>query len=365
MLLFSRRRCLVSAASLVCLAGFILSGCDDGGVLPQTSQTVTPGGNAETSPGSAKDYLFCLWNVENLFDDKNDGRNGQGDKEYDAWLSSQPDMLRLKLSKLTDALLEMNGGKGPDILAVVEVESVRAAELLKWALNSRLADPSLHYQHVLMKEVAIGRHIAPAIITRLPVVADRTRQLGARHHRILEGRVVVDGQELIVVAAHWTSRLREENVKQRLEYGDKIHGAMSAIYHANPAADFLVCGDFNDTPQDPSVAQRLRAVADSRQATVGASQLTMLNLFGDKAPAVYGTHNHNGRWYIFDQIAVSPGMLDSVGWNVDPASARTVKLARPDDAKGRPWRFGDANDTAPRGYSDHFPVTARLRVVGP
>jgi hypothetical protein len=27
-------------------------------------------------------YLFCLWNVENLFDDQNDGRKGQGDKEY-------------------------------------------------------------------------------------------------------------------------------------------------------------------------------------------------------------------------------------------------------------------------------------------
>jgi hypothetical protein len=56
MLLFSMRRSLVGAASLVCLAGFILSGCDDGGVLPQTTQTVTPGANVEATPGSAKDY---------------------------------------------------------------------------------------------------------------------------------------------------------------------------------------------------------------------------------------------------------------------------------------------------------------------
>jgi endonuclease/exonuclease/phosphatase family metal-dependent hydrolase len=363
MLVFSLRRSLIGAASLVCLAGLVLSGCDDA-VFPPETQTVTPGDQAAGAPGSAKDYLFCLWNVENLFDDKDDGRNGQGDKEYDGWLASQPDMLRLKLSKLTDALLEMNHGKGPDILAVVEVESVRAAELLKWALNARLADPALHYKHVLMKEVAIGRHIAPAIITRLPVLADKTRQHGARHHRILEGRVVVDGQELTIVASHWTSRLRDENVKARLEYGDKIHGAMSQIYHANPHADFLVCGDFNDTPQDPSVAQRLRAVADPRQVRIGAPELTMLNLFGDKAPAAHGTLNHDGRWYIFDQIAVSPGMLDSAGWSCDPASTRTIKLARPDDAKQRPWRFGGANDTAPRGYSDHFPVTVRLRVVG-
>lgn len=350
------RRSLVGLASLLCLTSLIVSGCEDG-LLPKANQSVAP-----QAAASADGYLFCAWNVENLFDDRDDGRNGLGDKEYDAWFAQQPDMLRFKLGKLADALLEMNQGRGPDILALVEVESVRAAELLQATLNSRLADPELHYRHVLMKEVAIGRHIAPAILTRLPVVADRTRQHGARHHRIVEGRIVVGGHELIVIASHWTSRLKEENEKNRREYADKIYGAAHAIWQANPAADLLICGDFNDAPHDPSVAQHLRATGNPQEVR-GSASLHLLNLFAGKDPLQYGTLNHNGHWFIFDQIVVSPGMLDTLGWSCEPATTQTVKLARPDDRQQRPWRFGGAKETAPRGYSDHFPVTVRLNVT--
>jgi hypothetical protein len=212
-----------------------------------------------------------------------------------------------------------------------------------------------------MKEVSSGRHIAPAIITRLPVVRDRTRLHGSRQ-RILEGRVVVEGRELIVLAAHWTSRLREDNVAGRISYADKLYGAANAIYQANPSADFLIAGDFNDTPEDVSVIRHLHAGAPAQLPPNGAA-LQLVNLFAGKDPAVLGTHHYNGRWYIFDQIVVSPGMLDNAGWSCDPASAQTIKLARPDDRQQRPWRFGGANDAGPRGYSDHFPVSVRLRVA--
>src|SRR5262249_37430872 len=157
-------------------------------------------------------YLFCFWNVENLFDDHNDNRKGPGDRDFDPWFANNPDILKLKLSRLSKALIGLNDGKGPDILAVVEVESVRAAELLRDDLNKRLKDESLHYQPVLMKNVSAGRHIAPAILTRLPVVKDKTRTLG-RRQRILEGHILVDGKELIVIASHWTSRVRKDTAK--------------------------------------------------------------------------------------------------------------------------------------------------------
>ncbi|MFO0867053.1 MAG: hypothetical protein U0744_20830 [Gemmataceae bacterium] len=312
------------------------------------------------SPG--REYLFCFWNVENLFDDINDGRTGQGDKEYDPWLAHNPDILKLKLSKLADALLGMNGGKGPDILAIAEVESLRAAQLLQFTLNSRLADPELHYRNVLIKEVKVGRHIAPAILTRLPVAADRTRHLGTSAQRILEGHIVVDGRELIVIASHWTSRLREENSRQRGEYGDKIYGECNAIWHSNPNADILVCGDFNDNPNDASVTQHLRATGDVNRVRNNAS-LSLFNLFADKsATSGFGTEYERG-WNIFDQIVVSPGMIDGHSWNVEPDTLQVGShLAQANDRNRRPWRFGGEKDTNPRGYSDHFPVMVKLRL---
>jgi hypothetical protein len=90
----------------------------------------------------------------------------------------------------------------------------------------------------------------------------------------------------------------------------------------------------------------------------------LLNLFGGKDPSKgYGTHFDWGHWSIFDQIVVSPGLLDDVGWSCDPESAKVVNtLVKPHDRLKRPWHFGNKKDRHERGYSDHFPVTVRLRV---
>lgn len=319
------------------------------------TQTITPNGQTEQT-----EFLFCHWNVENLFDDRNDGRTGFGDKEFDTLYANRSDLLQLKLAKLTDAILKMNGGKGPDILAIVEVESVRAAELLQKALNDKLSDEKLQYRNLLMKEIKIGRHIAPAILTRLPVVRDRSRTLDS-HHRVLIGHILVNEHELVVVASHWTSRLKESGLKGRNDYGDKIYGATHAMYRSNPAVDVLVSGDFNDDPDDESVSQNLRATGDVAAVRAG-DPFRLYNLFAGKDAKEFGTHYYRS-WHIFDQVAVSPGMLDSKGWACDPQSAHVMNnLHRPKDKNKRPWRFGSENEKGDRGYSDHFPVLVRLRL---
>lgn len=349
-----RFRLLLALLPALLLTGYFVSGCDS--PLTQTDHQVLG------SSAGSREYLFCFWNVENFFDDHRDGRTGPGDKEYDGWYADHPEMLQLKLAKLTEALLRMNSGRGPDILAIAEVESVRAAQLLQGALNAKLADPSLHYTSVLMKEVTQGRHIAPAILTRLPVVKDRTRSHGNRM-RIIEGHIVVDGHELIVMASHWTSRLKEGNEKGRKEYADKLYGAANAIYHANPSADILICGDFNDTPSDASVVENLHATGDVQAVRAGGTHVQLLDLMANKdANAGYGTHFYR-HWLIFDHIVVSPGMLDGAGWSCEPGSVAAFNsLAKPGDAKQRPWRFGGEKEKGQRGYSDHFPVTVKLKV---
>src|SRR5260370_8746151 len=73
-------------------------------------------------------YLFCFWNVENFFDDQEDDRLQGPDRDYDRWYAKDPAILKLKLTHITEALIDMNAGRGPDIIALAEVESQRAAE---------------------------------------------------------------------------------------------------------------------------------------------------------------------------------------------------------------------------------------------
>ena len=242
------------------------------------------------------------------------------------------------------------------------MESVRAAQLLQDALNQKIADPALHYHTVLMKEVSQGRHIAPAIITRLPVIKDKTKTHGNRM-RIIEGHIMIDGHELVVMASHWTSRCARAAERARQDYADKIYGAANAIYHSNPAADVLICGDFNDTPADVSVTEHLHASADIKGVRSSNQQLRLLDLMADKDPTGgYGTHYYH-HWLIFDHIVVSPGLLDNAGWTCEPTTVATISsLAKPGDKHHRPWRFGGEKEHGERGYSDHFPVTVKLRV---
>jgi endonuclease/exonuclease/phosphatase family metal-dependent hydrolase len=344
---FRRLSFLIFLVSIVGLAALIV-GCTES---RSPAVSATPEG-----------YLFCFWNVENFFDDQEDDRLQGPDREYDRWFANDPAMLKLKLAHLSEALIDMNAGRGPDIIALAELESQRAGELLRDALNSRLVDPSLHYQHVLFKDPHGGRHISTAIITRLSVLGNRT-QIHGRRLRILEGHIEVNGHDLVVLATHWTSRLTDKTGDQRAKYGDQCYGVYYGMYRSNPEVDFLVCGDFNDPPDAPSVTEHLHATGDLETMRSGAKPM-LLDLFAGKDPNHFGTHYNQTHWYIFDQIVVSPGLLDGKGWSCDPASAQTVNtLVRPGDKHRKPWRFGNGKDRD-HGYSDHFPVTVRLKVEG-
>jgi endonuclease/exonuclease/phosphatase family metal-dependent hydrolase len=339
------RRLLPAAALLLGLAGCLPP--------PRGTEAAGPGG----------DFLFCFWNTENFFDNRLDGEKSRPDRDFDAWFAEDPEAFREKLDHLTRVLAKMNDGRGPDILALAEVENEHAAQLLQNSLNEavRGAPP---YKTTLWKDPHGGRHIANAVITRLPVARDRTRLLG-RRQRILEVHVDVNDHDLVVVVSHWTSRVSDEEGKGRRHYANVIYGRFREMYEANPRVDLLVCGDFNDNPDEPSVTEGLHATGDLEKVRSGGDPPLMYDLFRklwDERTG-RGTHFYHGRAYIFDQIVVSPGLLDDRGWTCETDTARIHNHGFV-DRRGRPEAFGTRREKGPRGASDHFPVTVRLRVQG-
>lgn len=330
----------------------------------------TPPGSTKPSPTpdiAGTRYFFCFWNVENLFDDRKDSRRENADAEYDVPFATDTHFRNLKLSRLAETLLRMNQGRGPDIFACCEVETPRAAELLKNALNERISDPKLRYTHLEIKDLEAGRHIATGLITRVPTESSRTHLLGYKL-RILETRVTVDGHDLTILVTHWTSQITDKSGtdpnKGRAKYGKTIAEEVARLSSSNPSADILICGDFNDTPESPAVQTFLRATGDASQVTPGSGRL--LDLMAGKSAAEYGTLYYR-RPLIYDHICVSPGMLDRRGWWCDPASVSTFTqgLIRNGSTHREPWRFANPKPAIPddqRGYSDHFPVTVELSV---
>src|SRR5205823_12857993 len=125
-----------------------------------------------------------------------------------------------------------------------------------------------------------GRNIATAIITRLEVEKNRTQLLGKRQ-RILEGHFYAGSHDLVVLATHWTSRVSDAQGEGRDKYADIIYGRYRAMYKSNPRVAVLVCGDFNDPPDDESVTKHLHAIGDLAKVKAAGDPPLLFNLFGD------------------------------------------------------------------------------------
>jgi hypothetical protein len=302
--------------------------------------------------------------MENLFDDKDDRRRSV-DEPYDNWFAEDADARKAKYAKLAGWLLKQNNGIGPDVIVGNEIESRRAAELLQAELNAGLPADAVKFDHVAMEELDGGRHIAPCVISRYPLSG--AKLLGSRL-RILEVRVKANEHELVLVASHWTSQLSDKGDKEdagRNKYATIIHDAYAAALKANPKLDYLVCGDFNDSPGAESVANRLHLTDDAELVKSSANPPRLFGPLSGKDPLKFGTHYYSGP-LIYDQVGVSPGMLDEEGWGyvADSAQVPTEGLTRAGTKVRRPWRFGSRTDKAvERGFADHFPVVVTLKVA--
>jgi endonuclease/exonuclease/phosphatase family metal-dependent hydrolase len=322
--------------------------------------------------GASGEYLFCFWNTENFFDDKLNGWKNEPDKAFDRWFAENRPVFDQKVRNLAEVLVALNDGKGPDILALAEVEAdSEAANILLNTLNTSIPSGTPPYKHVLVKNAHGGRNIVTAILTRLPVVDDRTKLIGTRH-RILEGHITVDGRELVVLATHWTSRVSDEKGAGRDKYANEIYGRYRAMHKTNPNVSLLVCGDFNDNPDDASVREHLHATGNLDKVRANEEPPLLYDVFANlwaehKSDGKIGSHYYRGKAFLFDHIVVSPGMLNDRGdWQYKTDTAEIVhhRFVVPRGRnKGHPLAFGNEHEKvllSERGVSDHLPVTVRL-----
>lgn len=345
-----RRSLVIHLVLLPCL--FLIVGCD----------VFAPPQNQSTPKQPRDGYHFCFWNVENLFDDQDDNRKTKGDSKYDEDYSHNSTLRQTKLNRLSEVLFTMNGGNGPDILALAEVEGERAARMLMNHLNQKMPRKASRYKYLEIKDPRGGRHIATAIISRIPTKSNRTQLLKSRY-RILEVHLEVKGHPLVVVVSHWSSRLSDKTGQTRAKYAKTIYGRFNAMYARNSKVDFVVCGDFNDNPNDASLKQHLHAVKTVGMAKNGpAGWPNLLNPFENVYnPRSVGTIYYRG-WNLFDHVVVSPGMLDSSGWSYVQGSAKIENAKVMQKRTGSPRGFYATTKSGGHGYADHFPVSVRLKV---
>lgn len=316
------------------------------------------------------------WNLENLFDTEDSAeRPGwlqrQLRSELKGWTGA---VLDQKVGRLVEVIGQLNGGAGPDVLGVCEVENRAVLDRLVAALGA-LGRPYA----VAHADTGDGRGIDVAVLYD----ADRfeTRPGETFSHHVLKRAATrdifqvnlyaPDGRLLIVVGNHWPSRLGGvyETEPYRIIAAETLAYWMERITEIKGRhAAVLVLGDFNDEPFSRSMTDYALGTA-SRARVLNARTPRLLNLSWAAMGRGEGTHYHGNVAGVLDQVLVSRGLVTGrSGFRLAEPPAEAVRLdvfpgmARTGDYPG-PRRFGRPSRRSsfdPTGYSDHFPISVDL-----
>jgi endonuclease/exonuclease/phosphatase family metal-dependent hydrolase len=177
---------------------------------------------------------------------------------------------------------------------------------------------------------------------------------------IVEARLRHDGADLYVFVNHWPSRNNDE--AQRTKAASVARTRIDEILAANPTADIVLVGDFNDEPDNVSIKNYLRAAASDADLPPG----WLFNTTAIIRQMNKGTFVWDEAWELIDHVIISPGLLDEADFRWVRGSSQCVELpelffhSRRPGAIPRPSRSYSDNNFHRAGYSDHLPVSCVL-----
>ena len=320
-----------------------------------------------------KHYL-AWWNVENLFSMKNDPDRSEKleralGKELDGWTAA---VLNKKLDQLAKIIKQMNGGNGPDILGVCEVENEKVLDKLIDKLNSLGRDyKSVH------ADTQDRRGIDVAFVfdaDRYTVKPDEIfnhfilRRNATRDILQVSFVTKAENNKLVLMGNHWPSR--SGGVLESEPY--RIMAAETLAYFHERTVEIdgtdqavVAMGDFNDEPFDRSLTEYALSERVARRVKSKRSRLPyLLNLTWPLMGQGVGTHYYNGQPGMLDQILVNrPVLRDDSPFSVDVATFEILMYPEMTTSSDGPKRFGRPSSSSSfddTGFSDHFPVAVVL-----
>lgn len=339
---------------------FLMSCKGSGGAA---SPTLTAG---MTDAGS-KNLLVGYYNVENLFDTKDNPDKIDEDFTPEGRYVWTEDKYERKLAQLARAIKSI-GGDGPDLLGLGEVENASVIEDL--CEQADIKSRKYKYVHFESPDMR-GIDVAFLYDSRRFKVEDKEayeiyfeQEPEYTSRKVLRVSGKVNKQSFHILVNHWPSRRggQEESEFRRIAVAKKVRSVVDEIYADDKDAHVIIMGDLNDDPHNRSIVEILGAVGDKAELKEDGLFNPMKNLHN---PDDYGSLTYRGKWNLFDQIIMSEDLMDDTGdWKYEMGSAavHNVKLLQVGYGKGTlyPRRGIFRGEFVPEGFSDHFPVYVRL-----
>ena len=361
---------LKRSISLLLLPALLIS-CND----PEADRTSGSAGLAERPAGVRTDpdpdgiITIAFYNVENLFDTRNDPEVDDDEFTPRGPLKWTPERLERKMEDLARGVGAINRGEGPDIIGLAEVENGPVLE--------RFASdyfPGSQYR-VIHEDSPDRRGIDVALLYRPAVVTPVGHRLhpidlgsGERPTRsLLEVEFEREGGRFNVLVNHWPSRSggEEQSRWKRERAARVVRRVVDSIAGVDPERDVVIIGDFNDTPQDVSL-RRVLGAGPLGGSIVSRRDHLLANLAWEIAELdTFGTYLYREDWNVLDQIIVNRPLLDDqrlvlLDSGMTIVAPPFLRDDHPSQPMLPPRRTYLRRSLYIGGTSDHFPVFARF-----
>ncbi len=334
--------------------------------------------NPLAAPGG-RSISIMAYNVKSLFDAVDDGPEfPEFSVAKGLWDKAR---YRLRLANVAAAVLGSapRAGRlpGPDLLCLEEIENAAVLEALR---AGPLAQARYGYAAIAPAE---GGPFSVCVLSRLPILSATchaaTGSAGPVGRDLLELEIQAARQKLFLVCCHWKSKLGggEASEESRREEAALVRGRVEALLAADPGAAIVVCGDFNESPDEYLRVGRLYRTALMPAQEAGGDRGELRLLFADHpalARPVGGevvlfspwedaggySYSYRGKRERIDGFLLSPGLLGDAGLRYMSFSSSKAPFLL--DAEGEPlaWQ-GSRAGAGGSGYSDHLPVLLELR----
>lgn len=330
-------------------------------------------------------FRVAFYNLENLFDTV-DGPNDDAEflpASENRWNTERYQSKLKNMARVIDSI-------APDILGVVEVENAFVLEDLRKYCHSMHVSQTVAVENedrkplgsdfeIVHRESPDARGIDVALIyNRQKFYATGVYMTsvaladGYKTRDIMRVHLVerLTGDSLAIFVNHWPSRRGgAASAASRMAAA----AALTQTLQNNPSipANYLLMGDFNDDPEDPSITEGLQA-GDAFHSIVN------LAFTARAADSTIGTLAWHTGWNMFDQIMVSrPLYYANLHRHESDGNASQIASAMPNiNVYKRVWMLqhdGNKYDGWPlrtfagkkymNGFSDHLPVYTDIVLV--
>lgn len=310
---------------------------------------------------------ILFWNVENLFDTKNDSLKLDDEFTSESLKHWTNYRYYQKLKGLSRVIIASNKWNPPALIGLCEIENdsviygltrytgLRNLEYKYITTNSkdkRGIDVALLYQSEFFK-IITHKSIDVGI---LPVDDRPTRDI------LHVSGMVASGDTLDIFIAHFPSRVGG----QRKSNANRVYVSRILKHHIDQVLSLrsyplvVIMGDFNDFPSNESVKEVLKAQCPLASKEIINRKLYHL-LINKRDKKEWGTYKYKNRWDVLDHFIVNGNLLkESSTCKTSLENTDIIRLPFHivDDNKyggTKPFRtFNGMHYIG--GYSDHLPI---------